>query len=306
MPTLNISLDTSKYRTPTQKDVLAAKEYVLQREEAATSLSSKIDALLMIAVEKIVQICYKYNVDPQLLIFDYDFNEDMMEEIAAVMDELEDEILDMLRDEATSCTKNPKRINWLIAWMALLGKNKRNLRQTLHIYLQKFMKDIEAAVAAVKYAEYDLSRAVTTIKTHLHTIYTIPAVYAAFKISDQFKATYILSKGVQQGAVGLSNNGSTNVVNMCRTTLQMVWMKNTETLTQTNEETDEEEVLPDNPFTQEEEVLVGYYVARGSNFPCQVCDDACGFYLLQQYRGVLPVHPHCQCYAIPIYELKTT
>ncbi len=279
-----IKLDTKKYQAPSQQDIDAAKQFILQREENARMLEDKIDELLADAAEKIVIICYRYDVDPQKLYIASGFNEQMMNEIAEVMDELEEEILALMQEYATRSTKDRDRINALLLWMASLGRGNRNLRDTLEGYLYKFMKDLEAAIAALRFADATMADAVTKVKTNLHTIYTMPEVMAAFKNASEFAATYIQSRGVQKGGVGLSNNGSTNVTNMARLTLQMVWMRSRR-------------------LEMEEDGAAGFYVLRGSNYPCDYCDSKVGFHPMTDIDYFPPFHGHCCCYVVPIFTL---
>lgn len=279
---IKISLDTGKYAIPTQEDIDAAKRFVLLREEYAQLLQERIDEVLADATERIIIICYGYDFDPKLLYLGSGFNEQMMNEISEVMDEAEDEIMGLIEDYSTRATSNGNRKSILLAWLLLLGRNKRNLRQTLHTYLYKFMKDIEAAVVALKYSNVQLAQAITKAKTYIHSIYTMPEVQRAFKRAESFAATYIRSRGVVKGNVGLSNNGSTNVTNMAKITLQMAWMRS-------------------QVMDYEEQGVVGIYVLRGSSWPCAPCDDNCGFHPIKDAFGVLPVHPSCCCFAVPIY-----
>ena len=279
-----IKLDTKKYQAPSQQDIDAAKQFILQREENARMLEDKIDELLADAAEKIVIICYRYDVDPQKLYIASGFNEQMMNEIAEVMDELEEEILALMQEYATRSTKDRDRINALLLWMASLGRGNRNLRDTLEGYLYKFMKDLEAAIAALRFADATMADAVTKVKTNLHTIYTMPEVMAAFKNASEFAATYIQSRGVQKGGVGLSNNGSTNVTNMARLTLQMVWMRSRR-------------------LEMEEDGAAGFYVLRGSNYPCDYCDSKVGFHPMTDIDYFPPFHGHCCCYVLPIFTI---
>lgn len=279
-----IKLDTKKYQAPSQQDIDAAKQFILQREENARMLEDKIDELLADAAEKIVIICYRYDVDPQKLYIASGFNEQMMNEIAEVMDELEEEILALMQEYATRSTKDRDRINALLLLMASLGRGNRNLRDTLEGYLYKFMKDLEAAIAALRFADATIGDAVTKVKTNLHTIYTMPEVMAAFKNASEFAATYIQSRGVQKGGVGLSNNGSTNVTNMARLTLQMVWMRSRR-------------------LEMEEDGAAGFYVLRGSNYPCDYCDSKVGFHPMTDIDYFPPFHGHCCCYVVPIFTL---
>lgn len=279
-----IKLDTKKYQAPSQQDIDAAKQFILQCEENARMLEDKIDELLADAAEKIVIICYRYDVDPQKLYIASGFNEQMMNEIAEVMDELEEEILALMQEYATRSTKDRDRINALLLWMASLGRGNRNLRDTLEGYLYKFMKDLEAAIAALRFADATIGDAVTKVKTNLHTIYTMPEVMAAFKNASEFAATYIQSRGVQKGGVGLSNNGSTNVTNMARLTLQMVWMRS-------------------HRLEMEEDGAAGFYVLRGSNYPCEYCDSKVGFHPMTDIDYFPPFHGHCCCYVVPIFTI---
>ena len=279
-----IKLDTKKYQAPSQQDIDAAKQFILQREENARMLEDKIDELLADAAEKIVIICYRYDVDPQKLYIASGFNEQMMNEISEVMDELEEEILALTQEYATRSTKDRDRINALLLWMVSLGRGNRNLRDTLEGYLYKFMKDLEAAIAALRFADATIGDAVTKVKTNLHTIYTMPEVMAAFKNASEFAATYIQSRGVQKGGVGLSNNGSTNVTNMARLTLQMVWMRSRR-------------------LEMEEDGAAGFYVLRGSNYPCDYCDSKVGFHPMTDIDYFPPFHGHCCCYVLPIFTI---
>jgi hypothetical protein len=279
---IKIKLDTSQYRLPTAEDITAAKQFVLRRNEYARLLEERIDEVLKEAEEHIITICYKYDVEPTEFEISSRYNEQMMNEISEAMDAAEEEILSLIEEYSTRVTTDKDRISKLLAWMLLLGRKNRNLQQTLDTYLYKFMKDIEVAVAALKYASIPLAQAITKAKTHLHTIYVMPEVQQAFKQAESFTATYIRSRGVVKGNVGLSNNGSTNVTNMAKTTLQMVWMRS-------------------QVMDYKEQGAIGLYVLRGSSYPCALCDDNCGFHPIEESYGVLPVHPSCCCYAIPVF-----
>lgn len=281
--TIKISLDTSKYRKPSQEDIRSAKQFVLQREEMALLLSDRVDEILSDAAERIVVICYKYGVDPKNLYFGSGFNEQMMNEISAAMDELEEEILDLIYEYSTRVTDDRDSMNALLLWMATLGRGNRNLRDTLDTYLYKTMKDWEAAIAAMMYMGVKQTDAITRIKTYLHQIYDMPEVRTAIRNKQRFTATYIRLGGVQPGAVGISNNGSTNVVNMSKITLQMAWMR---------------QYVQD---MKSDEDIAGVYILRGSTFDCPLCDENVGFHTIDEAMRLLPVHAHCKCYCVPVY-----
>ena len=283
---IKIKLDGSQYRLPTQEDITSAKQFILRRNDYARLLESKVDDCLEDAAQDIVSICYKYDVDPKEFAINSKYNEKMMDEIADVMDELEADIMSLIYDYSLRVTDDEKHRNLLAAWIALLGRGNNNLQDTLDGYLYKTMKDWEAAIAALRFANVAMADAVTKVKSNLHSIYTMPEVTAAFKHADDFNATYIQSHGVMAGGVGLSNNGSTNVTNMARLTLQMAWMR-------------------EQGIEFDESGAAGYYQLRGSAYPCSVCDDEVGFHkgLEDLYTKPYP-HPHCCCYRIPIFALE--
>lgn len=283
---IKIKLDGSQYRLPTQEDITSAKQFILRRNDYARLLESKVDDCLEDAAQDIVSICYKYDVDPKEFAINSKYNEKMMDEIADVMDELEADIMSLIYDYSLRVTDDEKHRDLLAAWIALLGRGNNNLQDTLDGYLYKTMKDWEAAIAALRFANVAMADAVTKVKSNLHSIYTMPEVTAAFKHADDFNATYIQSHGVMAGGVGLSNNGSTNVTNMARLTLQMAWMR-------------------EQGIEFDESGAAGYYQLRGSAYPCSVCDDEVGFHkgLEDLYTKPYP-HPHCCCYRIPIFALE--
>lgn len=295
MSAIKINLNTSRYKSPTQEDITQAKQFILQRNDYARLLGNKVDECLLDAAQKIVTICYKYDVEPKNFFIASEYNEKMMDEISQVMDEAEEEILSFIYDYSTESVQetatvlgdsSSRKKELLAAWIATLGRKNRNLQETLDGYLFKTMKDVEAAVAALRNAGIALAEAVTKVKSNLHNIYNMPEVTDTFEEAESFNATYIRSRGVEQGAVGLSNSGATNVVNMAKITLQMAWMRQ-------------------QGIDFDESGAAGYYQLRGSSYPCDICDAEVGFHkgLEDIYAKPYP-HPHCCCYRIPIFPTE--
>lgn len=280
---IRITLDTSQYLPPTDEDVDEAKAFIVEREETARKLRERIEELLALAAVRVMEICYKYMTDPRQFIISSDYNQDMMNEITEVMDELEDDILSLIYEYSTRATNDRERMMLLAAWMASLGRGNNNLKDTLHGYLLKTLKDWEAVAVATKFMGRSLTEARAIIKNNIGGVYTIPDVLATFRRSGNFIAPMIRFHGVTSGAVGLSNNGSVNVMNMAVTTLQMAWMKELQ-----------DEYKEDNN-------IVGYYVLRGSGYDCpRFCQPQVGFHRITDTEGFPPQHPHCCCYTIPI------
>lgn len=274
----------AQYRTPTEEEIQAAKDYVILRNEYADILADKIDAVLASAAMQIVTICYMYNVDARRFTISSAYDKAMMDEIAGVMDDAEDEIYDLIIEYSLRAVTDDESRNAILAWLVLLGKGRMTLKDTLNAYLNRFLADLEAAIAALRFTGTDLTAALSQIQTYLHNIYGMPEVLTALRSRLPFAATMINLGGVRKGSVGLSNNGSTNVVSMAKTTLQMAWMRA-------------------QGHDMKNKGAIGYIQKRGSTYNCDLCDSETGF-----HEGIDDIltkaypHPHCMCYRVPVYE----
>lgn len=43
---------------------------------------------------------------------------------------------------------------------------------------------------------------------------------------------------------------------------------------------------------------VGFFVMRGSSYPCNICDDEVGFHV--EWDKLPPYHGHCKCFAVSV------
>lgn len=280
--TIKIQL-SDNFESVTKEDVQAAKNFVLRRESAARGIASLVDGLLEDAAEKITLICYRYGIDPKNFQLSAAYNEEIFKEVAAVMDELEEEILDLTADYSTRCTKDKDKKQALFLWMLTLGKGGKAYKATIEDRLRSFMKDLEAMIAVAKLTKLDATKAVTRIKGYLHTVYQMPGMQQAFKDASTFKAVNIRNRGVKKGNRGSSNSEANNIGRMVKTTVQMTWMRYHHQLA-------------------EENGAVGFWVGRGSTYPCSLCDSMVGFHQIGDTQAYPPFHASCCCWAVPVYE----
>ena len=271
------------YQMPSEQQVSSAKKYLLLREQAANALSLLVDALLSDAAGEITRICYKYGVNPTAFTISSSYNEKMMEEVAEVMDKLEEDILELIGDYSTACTSNKEKKRLLLLWVLTLGKNNQGLQQTIHQRLRMFLRDLEAMIAAAKTAKFDIIKAVTVIKGNIHTAYQMPGMIAAFDKASLYEAEYIRSRGVKHGYRGSSNSEANNINRMAKTTLQMAWMHQQRQ-------------------NYEEQGAAGFYVLRGSTYHCDYCQSYVGFHTIGDVEAFPPRHASCCCLAIPVFE----
>jgi len=273
------------YQPISDEDVQTGKRFVLRRESAANGLASLVDSLLADAAAKITQIAYKYGVDAKNFLLSPSYNEQMFAEISQVLDELEDEILDLTESYSLKCTKDEKKKLWLLPWLLALGRGNKGLRRTLEDRLWIFSRDLEAMIAAAANAKMSQTKAVSVIRSNIHTAYNMPGMQSAFANASLFKAQYIRTRGVKKGKRGQSNSESNNIIRFAKTTLQMSWMHYHHNL-------------------YEEQGAAGYYVLRGSTYPCSLCDSMVGFHPIDDVEGYPPYHAHCQCFTVPVFNIN--
>lgn len=268
------------YEAPTEDDIKAAKKWTRLRNDNAARLSSLIGSLLKKAAEELTMIGYKYNCKPE----DFKFSQDekLREEVAQVMDELEDEIIALVEEYSLNETNDKKRRNNLLPWLlALHGRHAKNLAGTLHERLRQFMYDTEAQIAAMKLAKYNQTKAIGRILSTMHAVYASPEMQAAFK--KRSAAMYVQTHGVHYDNRGLSSSGAVNVENFGNMTAKIAWSRS-------------------QYEKAKEEGKDGYLCFRGSTYPCASCDDVCGVFHPIEEGMVLPVHGHCCCYAVFIRQ----
>lgn len=274
------------YDMPSEEDIRKGKKYVARREAAAHGLQEVIDGLLSEATGDIVRICYSYNIDPSRFTISSSYSESMLNEIADVMDRLEEAILDEVVLYSLKCTEDEDRKNNLLPWLLLLGKGNRNLRQTLEGRMKVFLKDIEAMVAALAHAKTPMARAVVRARSSFKAVYTMPEVVKAMKVLPKMNAENIRFGGVKHGNMGSSSSEANNIIRFATITEQMSWMRN-------------------QLLNFKAQGAAGYLQLRGSAYNCAICDDATGFYPNIDEMLTKPlVHCNCMCYRVPVFTSK--
>ena len=274
------------YQPISDEQVRTGKNFVLRRESAANGLASLVDALLSDAAEEMAQTAYKYGVDPKEFMLSPQYNEQMFRQMSRILDELEDAILDLIEDYSLRCTKDDDKKKWLLLWILALGRNGKGLRRSLQDRLWMFSRDIEAMIVAARTAKMDVTRAVSVIRSNIHTSYLMPGMQEAFANSSLYKAQYIRTHGVKKGNRGSSNSEANNIIRFAKTTVQMAWMQYHRRL-------------------YEEQGAAGYYVLRGSTFPCDLCDSMVGYHPIDDVDGYPMYHANCQCFTVPVFSINS-
>lgn len=277
-------------RKPTDEEIRDAKNYILRRSEASNLAQDRAGELILDAAEKLVSIAYKYDIPISQFQFDESVNEFMMEEVDAVMNALDEALYDEIGSYATMCTDDNDRMAELLAALYLLGHRNMNLRQTLHAYEWRTLRQAEALIAAYKAAGLPQTEAINKIKASLGNFSSSQELQAALRRPQDFAAPYIRNGGRSTFPDGSPNvrgvavEGYNAIKFLFGAATAQIWMRN--------------QLLD----MQEDRTCIGYWQDRGSTYPCKICDDEVGFHELGDAENEPYPHWHCYCWRLPIYS----
>ena len=290
MSKVQIKIDTTKYRTPTQDEVDKARQYALNRGRAANLVVRKLNDRLSRSTKDLVSIGYKYNVEG--ITFQWNSVPAMYDEVTELMDKVYEDCMVIIEDNAIPSGESDDKKTALILYLLSLGRKNRTFSDTLEEYLWRYLYDIEAFVAATKIANLSKVDAMTRIVSGFNSVYTDPLVMQAMKVPN-VQSMYLANGGVHtdrftgEKTQGVPINGSAAVTNLASIVVNQVWFR--------NESID----LANNG-------VVGYYQLRGSSYPCAICDAQVGFHPASNPMELPqsePVHPHCVCFRVPIFAV---
>lgn len=286
---LTIKLDTSRYKAPTQEDLQAAKTYILRMNDAANAMRDYAVEEIEDAAVELAQIAMRYEIDPKQFSFDSSVSEDMMTEVAAVMDNLEDSLVEHLEDYATACAEDEGSKTVLLAFLLTLGHRNLGIRDTVHEYLWRTLRQTEALVVAAKENALSPTQTLSVIRSALASVNTDRFFLSLMRYRHLYNAQFIRSGGKATYSDGTPNvqgvpvAGVKAVVNTLVNAVHSTWHYN---------ETEE----------MRQNGAAGYWQFRGSDFPCDICDEEVGFHELGDMEYDEWPHAHCMCGRIPIYR----
>lgn len=249
---------------PTESDIEAAKAYLRERLECERAMGSLLESAMKEAAEKIVEICYAANVNPQNFRYsDLPFAAQF--DIDAVISELQEAIDDYFQTFAIADHEEDKDTILPI----ILGENSgATFEERLSDYCEKYKNELMVLIGAGLLFGIAKSALVKSIGENLKHPY----------------ANKTLAEGIDSPLTygrGRTNSMFTAIDSLTQYGIATAWMRHWELKTGADG-------------------AVGWVVQRGSSYVCDICDDNCGFHSIDEGTG-LPRHSHCCCLAVPVY-----
>lgn len=250
---------------PKQSDIDKAKEYIRQRLGAELSMITALESLMKDASRKIVMVVYEDR--PQIGNF-------LFSDLSAKAQYKIEQIIRWLRESTEECFNArcipaEEQDNENILLWVKRGKNGITFDSKLDEYLNKFATELETLIDAGLFLGLTSSVVARSIGLNLKHPYVNPDLIDG------------MGRNISYGR-GRTNSMYTAISNLTRFGIASGW--NRSKLERENKRG-----------------ALGWVVKRGSSYPCDICDDNCGFYPSIDMVN-LPVHPHCCCYAVPIFD----
>ena len=287
-----ITLDTQRYREPTQEELDAAKRFIVRRSRAANAVREVAHEAITDAAVEIARIALRYNIDPKRFAFDSSVSEAMMDEVAAVMDALEDELMELLQDKATEYARDDGTKTLLLGFLFALGHRNLGLRNTIHEYLWRTLRQTEALVVAAKENKLSQSEAMAMVRNSLATAQASAMVRSLMRYRQLYNAQFIRDGGRATFSDGSPNvqgvpvSGLEATLNVMESAVNHTWQRA-------------------HSLEMQRQGAIGYWQFRGSDFPCAICDEEAGFHPVENPEDWMYEdfpHEHCRCGRLPIFN----
>ena len=254
---------------PTDEEIRRAKEYIVLRLKAEKVAASTLDTAILTAARRIVSISRRYNVPPERFRFSADPR--LKREI--------DEVLALLRDVLASRTadidtfEDEDGTKYVAPAVTEPDKGK-TFRQRLAEYVSRWGYELEATIAAAGLAGVrDEKKIVSGVMEYLDRPYENPWVRDHMGEGEAVRLENIPHYGKGKPIASYAALGL-----LLASTVSRGWMQNWARLNSGKR---------------------GYYVFRGSSFPCEICDAQVGFlHDISDTEGLPPFHPHCVCFTV--------
>ena len=233
---------------------------------------------------KIVELGYAEQIEPMMFRFSHMRRKEELTELLEelrmflymIAEEYSQQAVDMVERQYGSVV--PLEIHDYINEK----KNDKTLKQRIAIYTERFKMEAEGWIATGLLLSMTASALKKEFDLNAAHPYSDPYFIKASNITlGRNSATRLVTKGISYG-VGLYVGAENALVRLERYTLADAFR------------------LAQFFSFASRDGLIGYYIGRGSSYPCETCDDETGFRPLG-FEQLPPYHANCKCWAAPVY-----
>lgn len=248
---------------PKESDIEAAKAYLRQRLDAERSMDYNLSAVMREAAERVVEICYSTNINPQSFRY-----EDLPLRTQREIDEVIEWLKETIDDYFLTLAIADHEENRDVLLPFILGENHgMTFDERLTHYCDKYKDELMLLVGAGLFLGVTKMALARSIGENLKHPY----------------ANQLLADGIDSPLTygrGCTNSMYTAISGLTQFGIAQGWMKN-------------------QYINNRKDGCIGWYVRRGSSYNCELCDSYVGFHADES--ELPPYHLSCRCYAVPIY-----
>lgn len=249
---------------PSESDIGAAKAYLLQRLDAERSMSYNLEIVMREAAERIVEILYSAKNTPAVGSY-----ENLPPTVQMQVDEVVEWLKETIDDYFLTLAIADHEENRDSIPPIVLGENHgQTFEERLSDYCEKYRNELMLLIGAglsLGIAKSALAKSIGENLKH---------PYANQLLTDGIAVPLTYGRG-------RTNSMFTALSGLTKYGIESAWMRHWELKT-------------------EVDGAIGWFVQRGSSYPCPQCDDNCGFHYINEGTQ-LPQHLSCCCIATPIY-----
>lgn len=250
-------------KQPSESDIEAAKAYLRQRLDAELSMTRNLEVVMNETAEKIVKLCYSAGVNPQSFHFS-DLSVKAQKEINALIGWLQETIDDYFLTLAIADHQETKDE---VLDVVLAENYGLTFDERLNDYCKKYKNELLLLIGAGLFLGITESALIRSLKENIRH------PYANQLLADGIDAPITYGRGH-------TNSMFTAISTLTRFGIARAWMES--------------------QYLQNlKDGCLGWYVSRGSSYPCDLCDSYVGFHIDES--ELPPYHANCCCYAVPIY-----
>lgn len=248
---------------PTEKDIETVKAYLRQRLDAERSMTYNLEMVMREAAERIVSICYSAKIDPSFRSY-----ETLPFKVRMQVEEVVQWLKETTRDYFVTLSIYDHEDTRDEILPFIMGENHgMTFDERLTDYCYKYRDELMLLIGAGLFLEVTKKVLATSIGEYLKKPYKNP------KLIEGIAAPLTYGRG-------RTNSMFTAISDLTRFGIGQAWMLNQ---------------YIDNKANG----CIGWYVQRGSSYPCELCDSKVGFH---SDDSDLPLyHSHCCCIATPVF-----
>lgn len=252
---------------PTDKEIREAKDYILLRLRAERLAVSELDAALHAAALRIAEIAHRYTVPPSLFRFSY--NPRLQAEVREVLRSLREAIYDATRE---LCTFPEDGEDSPFTPAALTAPDHgKTFRERIALYTSRWGYEVEAAIAGAGLdGVTDPAEIAEGIDRYIHDPFRNPWIR-----DNRGRGEAVRLGPTPHYGKGTAIAAATALDTLLSWVIALAWTEN---------------------WSRINSDRAGYFVYRGSSFPCEECDSMVGFHTSPD--DLPPYHPHCVCFAV--------